>query len=203
MALGWIGYGPAGTVEECDGERIETEFWCAVIPLRPVASYYLARDAEGEPCTIPLVLHRRSVIAGYLRTSVAMAALVVSSPVVLAPDRWFGLWPLALALTAMAAWLILGYGRLDTDERARRALLRRVVGVGAPPELLPEASRDTIRAALVARWEPRATPWLDAIKAGMSDELLVALAEYHGLTAHADLARHNLTRSPDDDPVLN
>lgn len=201
--LYWIGYDDAGAVEACGDESVVTRFWCVVVPVRPIGSYYLSRDEDGKRVATPIALHRRSVIAGYLRTSVALAATIVSAPIAVAPGRWLYLWPLALALIALAAWLFLGYGRLDEAERERRALLRRVVGLGAPPELLPEASRAQIRDALADRWSEDHRPWADAIMAGTADEMLVAIAEYHALPALAEHARLNLARHGDPSAMWN
>jgi len=89
----------------------------------------------------------------------------------------------------------LAAGRLAEGELLRRSLLRRVVGFGAPPELLAAPLRDEIRAQLELMWRTRSpsTGWVEAIDRGESAEILVALAEYHQddelLTrAHANLA---------------
>lgn len=201
--LYWIGNDDAGVIDRCDDEAIVTEFWCVVIPVRPLRSFYRSRDDDGEPTATPIALHRRSVIAGYLRTPLSLAALIVAAPVLAMPDRWLWLWPVALALSVLAAWFVFGYGRLDRAERERRALLRRVVGVGAPPELLAPGTRVLIRDALAERWASDGQSWPDAIMAGTADEALVALADYHARPALAERARLNLTRRPDPSDTWN
>lgn len=189
---GWIGSDTFGRVERLGDEAIETEFWCVVVPVWPLASVY-----AGPRGAVPIPLHRRSVIAGYLRVTTWLAALIVGLPGLVDPARWAALLPAGAALAIAAAWLTWGYGRLSRDEHARRALLRRVAGIGAPPELLPIDVRDEVREALVDRWLARggARPWADAIVDGVADELLVALAEYHGRHALAARARERLARA--------
>lgn len=198
--LYWFGNDEAGAVDRCGDEAIVTEFWCVVVPVQPLRSYYRSRDEHGEPTATPIALNRRSVIAGYLRTTLCLATVIVAAPVLAAPDRWLALWPAALALATAAAWFVFGYGRLDHAERERRELLRRVVGCGAPPELLAPATRALIRDALAERWDAHAQSWPEAIMAGVADEALVALAEYHARPALAERARLNLTQ-PDDLPL--
>ena len=93
-----------------------------------------------------------------------------------------------------ATWAV---GRVSADERARRRLLRRVVGIGAPPELLVGELPGRVRGALEAAWREVSTEaWPSAIVDGVANELLVALAEYHGRYALAAQARANLARRP-------
>ena len=46
--------------------------------------------------------------------------------------------PIVAALAGIAAVLTFVVGRLPPEERERRELLRRVTGIGAPPELMRE-----------------------------------------------------------------
>ena len=56
-----------------------------------------------------------------------------------------------------------------------------MVGLGAPPDLLPPSTRAQIRAALEEAWSRHPVRWPDAILAGAADELLVALARLDDL----------------------
>jgi len=85
-------------------------------------------------------------------------------------------------------------GRLGEAEVLRRSLLRRVVGFGAPPELLTTAFRAEVRANLELMWATKSgTPWIEAIEAGECSELLVALAEYHQDPDLLELAHANFS----------
>jgi hypothetical protein len=77
----------------------------------------------------------------------------------------------------------------------RRRLLRRVVGVGAPPELLPPPRIEATRLALEGHWRSdHDESWFEAIAHGRASEVLAALAEYSG---RPDLAREVRDRLAD------
>jgi len=192
MAYGWrtwIDDDWVGAVERLGQDVVVTEFFCVVVPVWPRRSVYVQRSSEGEQ-RIELRLHRTSVAAGYLRTSTWMAALILTLPGLLARDRWAWLLPIGLGLAALASLLTFRFGRLSRAERERRTLLRDVVGVGAPPEMLPPHVAKAIRQALEGRWrEDHLEPWTEAIAAGVGDEILYALAEYHGRRDLATVVR--------------
>ena len=188
----WIGWDSAGTVERLDGEAIETRFFCVVIPVRHGKSYYRYRTRTGAEAAVEIAPHRASVVAGYLRAPLWLGALILGLPgVVMA--RWWFLLPIAVAIAAAAAAVTFGLGRLDAAERERRRLLQRVIGLGAPPELLPDARREEIAEDLADTWFHRhGGDWRDAIDSGAASELLVAIAEYHRAPALIAQARANL-----------
>jgi hypothetical protein len=190
----WVGLETLGKVEALGDEAIYTDFYCFLLPVWPLRSYYTC-DREGAT---PLRLHARSVAAGYLRATTWLAALLLGVPGLVEPEHWGSLLPVAAILAAVAAWLTWGFGRLGRDERARRELLRRVVGIGAPPELLTPGLRQSILDELEGRWhrERGEASWADAITAGEAFELLAALADYHGRAALAERARANLAGLP-------
>jgi hypothetical protein len=172
----------AGVVERVDDEQIVTRFFCVIVPVWPERSFYM----HGEHAT-EIRPHAISIAAGLLRTSSWLAAFMLALPVVLLPARWLWLAPVAIALTAIAVACTFMLGRLSDDERARRRLLRRVIGVGAPPELLPPPLVDATRFALEGRWrDANLAPWFEAVARGDASELLAALADYSG---RPDLAR--------------
>src|SRR5262245_9663372 len=148
MGNWWIGWDEGGVVERIGDEAIETAFFWFVIPIRAGKSFYRYRTSEGATAAIEIQRYRRSVLAGFLRTPLWFATAIVGAPCVFAYEEWGHLVPIALVLAALATAVTLGIGRLDRDERARRELLRRVVGIGVPPELLPEARREETREAL-------------------------------------------------------
>jgi len=184
----WLGSERFGVVEQRPGEHVETEFVCVIGPVWPRRSVYVIRTADGLH-EIDLRLHRRSVVLGLVRFYAWMGALVLGLPGLIAPDRWAGLLVAAAALIAIAL-ASHRLGRLSPDEAARRDLLQRVVGIGVPPELLPDGEVAAVRSRLERRWTQAGGGWWqDAIAAGVADELLVALAEFHGEPALAERVR--------------
>jgi hypothetical protein len=183
-----------GCVDRLGNERVETEFWQLLLPLWPRASYYAVGEG-ADAHLLPLALHAPSIALGLARPWLWMAAVIVGSATLFDPD-WRNLWPLASGLVALAAVVTWGLGRLSTDEAARRAILQRTVGHGAPPELLPAAAVEQVRAALDAAWtRAHALPWRAAIAQGVASDWLVALAEYHRDARRAEAARANLDRT--------
>lgn len=187
---GWIGSDFAGHVEKLDDEEIVTEFSYVVLPLWPKRSIYVhgSESIEIRP-------HAKSIVAGLLRTTTWMVALILALPVVMLPEKWAWLAPFAIGLGAIAAALTFAFGKLDDDEQERRRMLRRVVGIGAPPELLAEHVVEATRLALEGHWRgDHDESWFEAIAHGRSSELLAALAEYNG---RPDLAREVRDRLAD------
>ena len=169
-----------GVVDRIESEAIVTAFYTLIIPVWPEQSAYVSRDDDGVQRRIAIPLQRRSVILGYLRAPTWLAALILGLPAVLVPGlHWLAVPALLLAVAAGLLQFVAG--RIDDHERFRRALLRRVVGIGAPPELLPEDLRDELKAHLVNQWNARSPyrKWTDAIHHGEAHELLIALADYH------------------------
>ncbi len=191
--LMWFGWSSAGHVERVDGEGIATEFFHVVIPVWPRAgSEYRYRTREGEPAYLPIRRYRRSVVLGLLRTPTWLAAVILLAGGLTDRARW-PLVPIAIALAALGGVLTFAFGRLDWEERDRRAMLRRVTGIGAPPALLPPAMRDAVRDELAAAWfDQHRTEWSDAIRAGIASEALIVLADYHDDARLLSAARANL-----------
>jgi len=174
----WLAVDDFGMIDRVVGESIVTCFYCAGLPLWPRHSVYLSKQ-DGTERRIPIPLQRRSVVLGYLRRPLWFAAVVLGSPAIAAPDRWAWLIAPALALAVTAAMLTFVAGRLTRDERERRALLRQIVGIGAPPTLLPPQLRASLRHDAETAWAAHSgVPWQQAIEHGEASELLIVLAEY-------------------------
>jgi hypothetical protein len=191
---GWIGWDDAGHVDRLGNESVATEFFHAVIPVWPSrTSIYKLVTPAGEETELQIPRDRRSVLLGLLRTPSWIAAMIVGLPPLFDYARWAYLLPFGLAIAAIAAWLTFVAGRLHHHERARRELLKRVSGMGVPPELLPEAMRTDLCEEIADRWfREFQTDWRDAIYAGVASEILVALAEYHRAPQLLIRARTNL-----------
>ena len=191
----WLDEEDFGVVERIGDESIVTSFTVALMPIWPRASFYISPCREGGVHRIPITLHRRSVVLGYLRRPLWFAAVVIGSPGAFDPVERWPLLVVGLALTIAAAILTFGAGRLALGERERRDRLRRLVGFGAPPELLAPELAARIRDDLVETWSSgNRQPWHTAIMQGHGSELLVTLAEYHGSPALVDQAQINLGR---------
>jgi hypothetical protein len=184
-----------GVVERAGDESIVTSFVVALMPLWPRASFYLSPCREGGVHRIPIQLHRRSVVLGYLRRPLWFAAVVLGAPGAEDPVARWPFLVVGVTLAIVAAILTFRAGRLAPRERERRDRLRRVAGFGAPPELLAPELAARIRDDLVELWSSgNREAWHAAIIRGHASELLVTLAEYHGSPALADQAQINLGR---------
>ena len=187
----WITSDDFGVIERCIGESILTRFYCIGLPLWPRHSVYVT-TRDGAEQRIPISLQPKSVVLGYLRKPLWFAAIVLGAPAIAAPARWWWMIGPALGLVVIAAVLTFVAGRLTPGERERRALLRRVVGVGAPPELLPVVLRAALRYQAEAAWQRQsAVPWQLAIEDGEASELLIVIADYRAMPALVERARAN------------
>ncbi len=190
----WLTWDEFGVVERLESEQIATRFFRVIIPVWPSQSFYVTRTADGEEQRIKIALQLRSVILGYLRLPTWLAAVFFAAPAIALPDIWGWMIVPALLMTIIATLLTFVAGKLDEEEQWRRSLLRRVVGFGAPPEMLAEEMRDEVCTNLERMWHARSPymTWVDAIEQGISSELLVALAEYEQDPSLVRLARANL-----------
>jgi hypothetical protein len=189
----WLRTDDYGVVDRLETEAIVTSFYTVVVPIWPDHSAYVIRADDGSEQRIKIPLQLRSVALGYLRVSTWLLALMLVLPAVMLPQRWLHLLIPGLILTVLAAVLTFVAGRLGEAEQLRRSLLRRVVGFGAPPELLTASVRSEVRTNLELMWRTRAPhlEWTEAIEHGEPSELLVALAEYHQDAALIELAHAN------------
>jgi hypothetical protein len=191
-SFAWIGWDDAGAVEKMGSEAIVTSFWWFVMPVRAGKSFYRFRTRQGAEGWFEIPRHRQSVVLGYLRTPLWFAAIILAAPALFAFERW-ELLPLGLTLAAMAAVLTFVVGRLSPGELARRELLRRVTGLGAPPEVLSPQMLGRIREDLADAWfQEHRIDWRDAIRRGTASEVLVALADYYQTPQLLIRARTNL-----------
>ncbi len=190
----WLTWDEFGVVERLETEQISTRFFRVIIPVWPSQSFYVTRTADGEEQRIKIALQLRSVILGYLRLPTWLGAVILAVPAIMLPHVWGWLIAPALMLAVLATLLTFVAGKLDEEEQWRRSLLRRVVGFGAPPEMLADEMRDEVCTNLERMWHARSPylTWVDAIEQGISSELLVALAEYEQDASLVRLARANL-----------
>ncbi|HSS03092.1 MAG TPA: hypothetical protein VLM79_38785 [Kofleriaceae bacterium] len=127
-----------------------------------------------------------------MRTPLWFTTTMLAAPAVFAGVA-LSLLPIAAALAAIAAVLTFVVGRLPPQERERRELLRRVSGIGAPPELMPAQMLDEMREDLADAWyRAEDRDWREAILAGAASEVLVALADYYQVPRLLARARANV-----------
>jgi len=185
----WLAIDDFGIIERVVDESIVTCFYCAGLPLWPRHSVYITKQ-DGAERRIPIPLQRRSVVLGYLRMPLWFAVVVLGSPAIAVPERWAWLLIPALGLAVTAAMMTFVAGRLSPDERDRRAQLRRIVGVGAPPLLLPAQLRASLRHDAEVAWAAHSrVPWQQAIERGEASEILIVLAEYEAAPELIERAR--------------
>lgn len=177
----WLTVDDFGVVDRLsDQESIVTSFYKAVLPLWPESSSYVIREKDGSERRIAIPLQTRSVVLGYLRAPLWFVALALLFPAIADPTRFIALLYAGVMIAGCASLLTFVAGRLSEVELTRRQLLRRVVGFGAPPELLTEDMRSEVCATLTTRWNTKSNRrWHDAIEDGDASEILIALAEYH------------------------
>jgi hypothetical protein len=189
-AIGWV---DAGLVEQMGSEAIVTEFFEVIVPVRAGKSFYRFRTRAGEFRRFEIPRHRRSVVLGFVRTPLWLATVVLLTPAFVDLARWWPFVLLGLAFGAVAAFATFRAGQLDGAERERRELLARVVGLGAPPELIPEDMLEEMRDDLADAWfHETQIEWRQAIHDRVASETLVALAEYHRSPQLLIRARTNL-----------
>ncbi|MEJ7599286.1 MAG: hypothetical protein WKG01_15375 [Kofleriaceae bacterium] len=187
------GWDRCGTIDRLGiGESIETRFFRVIIPVWHGPTIYITRDGDEER-HIEIPRQTRSVVLGYLRSPLWLCSILFVVASAIDPILW-GRWlEPGLALAAVAAVLTFVVGKLRGPELERRLLLRRVTGLGAPPELLPRHVQVEICDRLVDTWRTESRrPWAQAIVDGVPSELLVALADYHDQPALLLQARSNL-----------
>jgi hypothetical protein len=190
----WLRTDDYGVIDKLEHESVVTSFYRVILPIWPEHSAYVIRAADGSEQRIKIPLQKKSVLLGYLRFHSWMLALFFGAPAVLASERWAWFAPFALAFAALATVLTFFAGRLGESEILRRSLLRRVVGFGAPPELLTDVFRAEVRSNLELMWATKSeTAWTDALASGECSELLVALAEYHQDPELLELAHANFS----------
>ncbi len=176
----WLSTDDFGVVDELESESIVTSFYKAGLPLWPESSAYVIRDQDGSERRIKIPLQTRSVVLGYLRAPLWILGGVFTVLALVSPARFIDLLLPGVTIAGMASLLTFVAGRLPARELERRSLLRRIVGFGAPPELLTEELRAEVCAQLIVMWSTRSPRrWFDAIERGEASEILIALAEYH------------------------
>lgn len=192
----WLDTDDFGVIDRLESdEQIVTAFYRVLIPVWPEHSAYVYKCADGGVHRIKIPLQRKSVALGYLRAPAWFLGVFFASPALLAPGRFAWLAVPGLALIVLAAAMTFVAGRLDDAEKLRRQLLRRVVGFGAPPELLSDALINEVRSNLELMWSTRSprVRWEAAIEQGEASELLVALAEYAMDDTLLDQAHANIS----------
>ncbi|HEY4177687.1 MAG TPA: hypothetical protein VGM90_12665 [Kofleriaceae bacterium] len=163
-----------------ESESIVTSFYKAWLPIWPESSAYIIRDPDGSERRIAIPLQRHSVILGYLRAPLWVLAFLIIAPALMVPERFLLLLAPGVMIATFAALSTFVAGKLPEEEMLRRSLLRRVVGFGAPPELLTDDLRAEVCTNLLVMWRARSKrKWVDAIERGEASEILIALAEYH------------------------
>ncbi|MEQ9323416.1 MAG: zinc ribbon domain-containing protein [Polyangiaceae bacterium] len=175
-----------GKVEALEHESIQTKFFVLGLPLIPMESFYVvAEDVQGVQGQALKDVHGGSALAGYVR--IALPTIAFVSGIFAYVDRDAGsAWLVCAACTIGFVASMMLLGRLDDTERAKRECLLRLMGTGAPPELLEARARNAQLERLEAIYailDDR--PWREHVEdpaEAPADllKLLYAIARYDG-----------------------
>jgi hypothetical protein len=172
-----------GRVEAVGREAIATKFFILGVPLFPIASFYFVDEPARRGFEIPI--HTKSVILGYARVGLGLAALIWGVVAWLTKHYAQGHEVLIgpAIVTVVAAYLTFGVGRISKAELPKRLMLKAVTGLAASPDLLPKNTCDELLADLEKQWMEQGgeKPWRKAVEAPVLEHgpLLFALATYH------------------------
>lgn len=188
----YVRYGTrlSGKVDACAGSYVATRFFhIYYIPLIPLSSWLVL----GEDRAMPMPMQWRSVLAGYLRGALTIAAAVLAVQMLmffsssyhsLDADTFFPelIVPLAAIGGAIAGWAYLG--RLSKNDRGKRAIYWDAIGYFVDPAQLGDARHSLIEklrkdvytrakaitaASYREQWEPE-NKWRElAAKPSMND----------------------------------
>ena len=142
-----------GEVDKINQESIQTKFFLLGLPLFPLESYYCLRMTQQGVQGFPIKLNFKSVIMAYLRWWFGIAS-IVGIILAFASSDYFIILPsiAGLAIAISTIWT----GRLSKREKYRRQVLINVIGMGAPPNLLPESTVLEVSTKLENAWKQSA-----------------------------------------------
>ncbi len=133
------------------GHSIQTKFFVLGAPLIPLESFYVMKESPGFFSSsvqgLPIPLHGRSVLAGYLEVVIGIG-LIVCLIAVCAGDGWIqrGLGIVAVIVLFAAVVKLRSEGpRVEMH----RAMLHEVLGMSADPHWLPQDTFDRAYANLI------------------------------------------------------
>ena len=139
-----------GEIDSLGPESIQTKFFLLGLPLIPLESYYCLEQTSNGIKGFPIPLSSKSILLTYLRWWVVALSIVVGIiQAFIIGDRS---WAILIVLGILIGWLSMKLGRLHPDEKRRRMVFRTIVGLGAPPELLPDNVSQNIRIGLEKQW---------------------------------------------------
>lgn len=159
-----------GRVEGQGTQSIQTKFFILGVPLFPTESYWSTQDTVNGVVGFPIPIHGKSVLFGYLRMYSWLGALLAGVFAYVEHRSYspeYGLMGLSavLALTAVLSTFVLG--GVGATEQRERAVLQRVTGLYAPPEILSPEKRAEIALGVVQAWRKISdTPWEARIDSG-------------------------------------
>jgi hypothetical protein len=186
-----------GKVDALGSESVQTKFFILGVPLVPLASHYVLEEQVAGVSGFEIPLHGKSVLLGYIRIYAWIAALLCGVFAYMERHDAESLWVATVIFGVLAVFTTFALGGLSKPEKFRRALLRSLTGVGAPPELLPSHVRTRTAERLAVVWDAdnEGQPWQRAIESGKTDPILFALAEYDRNAHLAAMLLDRLQRS--------
>lgn len=146
-----IGTEFAGKVDAVGPESIQTKFLVVGGPIVPLKSFYVLQETGRGVNGFPIPLHAKSVLFGYLRNWLFIPAFVFLVLGFAIRDELA--WMIVPGFVLTAAWLVcwLALGKPSASDRKKRETLGRLVGLRAPPSMVPMDVAQKIVAALRAR----------------------------------------------------
>lgn len=150
-----------GSVDEVDGQSVQTKFISLGLPLIPLQSFFVLDEKNNEVNGFPIAFNVKSVFFAYARWATFFVGALFTVEAIYNPEhRSAG--EIALAVVFVVAWLALTFvlGGLSADERARRVVLKRVSGIAAPPELVPTDMAMTVLTELQSEPRPDDPDWV-------------------------------------------
>jgi hypothetical protein len=156
-----------GTVERCGASRVATRFFHIYgMPLVPLGSVLVTEEGEDNTYRgIQLGLNLRSLVAGYARLWLPLAAVVMLIVAWQGSDTYsmdegaasgtVTRAGLGIAARAGAIWAWVRLGKLSLEERAQRMVYADFTGIPADVALLGEL-KSSLREKLLQQLEQRA-----------------------------------------------
>ena len=145
-----------GEVDAVGPHSIKTKFFVLGVPLIPLGSTFFTGPSSG----VPIPIHGKSVVAGYLRLGLGLATLISGVFAFMTPSYRRGVGdfvtPALWFMGFIASFMILG--RLSNAEKERRRILRARTGLAANPAILPPELRHQLETELRTRLEEKELP---------------------------------------------
>lgn len=179
-----IGVINTGAVQAGNGAAIKTRFLLIGMPICPLGSYYcISEGADGDQ-GMDIPLHAKSVLLGYARWWLGVAAFLMIVFAVAGGRHGPGLGLLFPAVGTLFLWglTVFKLGKLSPDEELRREILASFTGFGIDPKDLHVFDAHKIYKGLCEEWTAQTglKTWRPSVRTARGSDacLLYAIATY-------------------------